>query len=57
MMNFLIGIAGVALLFIVFGVMSRGRRHERCAECGGGCASRDPHPLDTSDRRSPDAHT
>jgi len=53
----LIGMAGVALLFIVFGLLSRVRGTHRCAGCEGGCASGDAHPHADSERRSTDAHT
>ena len=39
-MNALVGIAGVALLFAIFGLVRRGREPEPCESCGGGCASR-----------------
>ena len=50
----LIGMAGVGLLFIVFGLLSRLRGNHRCAGCVGGCASGgDGHP-DHSPRRGTD---
>jgi hypothetical protein len=55
-MNVILGIAGAVLLFVVFGLMRRGRDTGTCEGCGGGCASREACHLKPVPRRPTDAN-
>jgi len=53
-MSVLVGVAGAALLFVVFGLLRLGRGHDRCAGCAGGCASDEHCHTNHSSRRETD---